>query len=89
MEGHLPGALIYGHNLYHTADGNYIKLRGILPIPPRPSTVPDLSKGYCPPGMYPDQTLGVYRCHDAGKTRELVPANMTIALSASLAAQMG
>ena len=41
------------------------------------------------PGMYPDQTLGVYRCHDAGKTRELVPANMTIALSASLAAQMG
>src|SRR5215469_4108426 len=26
MEGRLPGALITGHNLYHTADGNYIKL---------------------------------------------------------------
>jgi hypothetical protein len=70
MEGRLPGALISGHNLYHTADGNCINLTGILPIPTRPPTVPDLSKGYCPPGMYPDQTLGVYHCHDAGMTHD-------------------
>jgi hypothetical protein len=73
MEGHLPGALISGHNLYHTADGNYIKLRGILPIPPRPSTVPDVSKGVCPPGKFLDKTFGIYSCTPIGKTRELHP----------------
>jgi hypothetical protein len=62
MEGRLPGALISGHNLYHTADGNYIKLRGILYIPPKPPTAPDLSKGKCPPGSYLDQTSGIYTC---------------------------
>jgi hypothetical protein len=31
----------------------------------------------CPPGMYPDQTLGVYHCHDAHGTHGLAPANMT------------
>ena len=63
MEGRLPGALISGHNIYHTADGNnYIRLG---------------PKGTCPPGMYPDQTLGVYHCHAPRGTHELVPANMT------------
>ena len=31
----------------------------------------------CPPSMYLDLTLGVYHCHDTGKTHELAPANMT------------
>jgi hypothetical protein len=31
----------------------------------------------CPPGMYLDQTLGIYRCHDAHGTHGLAPANMT------------
>jgi YVTN family beta-propeller protein len=77
LSGHFPGALIYGKNVYRGTDGNYIKLPGMPPIPPRPSTLPDVSKGYCAPGMYLDQTLGVYHCHGAGKTHELVPANMT------------
>ena len=77
LSGHFPGALIYGKNVYRGTDGNYVKLPGIPTIPPRPSTVPDVSKGYCPPGMYLDQTLGVYRCHDAHGTHEPAPANMT------------
>jgi len=57
MEGPLPGAMIYEKNVYHGIDGNYIKLLGMHPIPPRPPTasVPDLSKGACPTGMYPDR----------------------------------
>jgi hypothetical protein len=63
MEGRLPGALITGHNLYHTADGsNYIGLA---------------SKGTCPPGMYQDYTDGILHCHDAHGTHELVPVNKT------------
>ena len=60
--GRLADALISGHNIYHTADGsNYIRLG---------------PKGVCPPGMYLDNTLGIYDCHAAG-TNELAPANMT------------
>jgi hypothetical protein len=73
MDGRLPGALISGHNLYHTADGNYIKLRGILPIPPRSPTAPDLSRGKCPPGTYMDRTLGIYTCRSIQKAQELHP----------------
>jgi hypothetical protein len=62
-------ALISGH----TADGNYIKLRGILPIPSRPSTAPDLSKGKCPPGKYLDQSLGIYTCRSIHRAQELHP----------------
>jgi hypothetical protein len=50
-----------GHNIYHTADGsNYIRLG---------------PKGTCPPGMYPDQTLGVYHCHDAHGTHGFLSCN--------------
>ena len=65
-EGRLPGALISGHNLYHTADGsNYIRLgpKGL---------------GVCPPRMYLDQTLGAFLCRDAHGTQGLAPGNMTI-----------
>jgi hypothetical protein len=61
MEGRLPGALISGHNLYHTADGNYIKLSGIRHIPPTPPTAPKVGTG--PPGMYMDKTLGKSNIH--------------------------
>jgi hypothetical protein len=71
LEGRLPGALISGHNLYHTADGNYIKLA----IPPRPPTAPKV--GTCPPGMYEDYTDGILHCHDAYGTHEIIPANAT------------
>jgi hypothetical protein len=61
MEGRLRGTLISGHNIYHTADGsNYIRLG---------------PKGTCPPGMYPDQTLGVYHCHDAHGTHGFLSCN--------------
>ena len=70
MEGRLPGALISGHNLYHTIDGNYIKLRGILP---KPLTAPDLSKGKCPPGSYLGQTSGIYTCRSIHRAQELDP----------------
>jgi hypothetical protein len=76
LSGHFPGGLIYGKNVYHGTDGNYIKLPGILHIPARPSTVLSL-EDTCPPGMYLDRTLGVYHCHDAGGTHEPAPANMT------------
>jgi len=48
----------------------------IVPISaeaPRPATI-DLSKGKCPPGMYLDQTLGIYRCRSAGRIRSLSPS---------------
>jgi hypothetical protein len=76
LSGHFPGALIYGKNVYHGTDGNYIKLTGIPAIPPRPSTVPSL-EGTCPPGMYLDRTLGIYHCHAPGRIHEPTPANMT------------
>jgi len=63
MEGRFPGALISGHNLYHTADGyNYIRLG---------------PKGTCPPGIYEDYTYGILHCHDAHGTHGLAPVNMT------------
>jgi hypothetical protein len=63
MEGRLPGALISGHNLYHTAPcSNYIRLG---------------PKESCPPRMYADFTDGILTCRDAHGTHELVPANMT------------
>jgi|SRR5215469_13318107 len=75
LEGRLPGALISGHDLYHTADGNYIKLPGILTIPLRIPTAPtpDLSKGKCPPGTYLDQTFGIYTCGSIHRAQELHP----------------
>jgi hypothetical protein len=72
MEGRLPAALISGHNLYHIADDNYVKLPGILHIPPRSPTAPDLSKGKCPPGKYLDQSLGIYTCRST-RAQELHP----------------
>ena len=75
LSGRFPGALIYGKNVYHGTDGNYIKVPSIPPILPRPPTAP--KGGTCPPGMYLDQTLGVYHCHDAHGTHEPAPANMT------------
>src|SRR5215831_17721695 len=41
---------------------------------PIPSTIP---RRVCPPGMYPDTTLGIYHCHDPGETRPLAPVNVT------------
>ena len=34
-------------------------------------------KGVCPRGMYLDQTLGIYHCHDAAGTHDVQPANIT------------
>jgi hypothetical protein len=69
LEGRLPGALISGHNLYHTADGNYIRLgpKGAGP------TIPDLSKGVCPPGKFLDKTIGIYTCRSIHRAQELHP----------------
>jgi hypothetical protein len=68
----LPGALIYGKNVYHGTDGNYIKLPGIRPIPPRPPTAPDLSKAVCPPGMYRDNIRRLASMHGMGINEFLV-----------------
>jgi len=37
------------------------------------TTQPDLAAGKCPPGMYLDRTLGIYRCRSAGHIRTLSP----------------
>jgi hypothetical protein len=47
----------------------------IIPVSSRPPTQDTITgRMYCPPGMYLDKTLGIYRCHDAHGTHPLPAA---------------